>query len=137
MLSLKFSSISIESIINAESQQDQISKGTATSKPSKPVKPEAEKVLKAPELSAEEARTRERWKRLLEMVKKGKVESVAKFLTKYDSLQGLWKHEGDGESKTRKFLGVWPTWLLEEEGMGFRGEITLLVRFLVIYLGLI
>ncbi|CDZ96683.1 Ankyrin repeat protein [Phaffia rhodozyma] len=70
--------------------------------------PAAVKPIK-PKLSEQEERSRERWRRLLEMIRKGKVETLSAFWDKWATEMGL--KEGDQD-----FRGELPDWLREEEG---------------------
>lgn len=77
--------------------------------PSSIHQPRASLVPKAPKLSEDEERLRERWRRLLEMVRKGRAEALASFWEKHAGEMGLEKEEGKG---------LLPGWLWEEEGAG-------------------
>jgi hypothetical protein len=72
-----------------------------------------------PKLSEDEERLRERWRRLLEMVRKGKVDTLAAFSDKWDGTPGM-AFGGRGEL---------PAWLIEEDAG--RREATLLMAAVV------
>lgn len=72
-----------------------------------------------PKLSEDEERLRERWRRLLEMVRKGKIDTLAAFSEKWDDTPGM----------TFGGRGDLPAWLIEEEAS--RREATLLMAAVV------
>lgn len=72
-----------------------------------------------PKLSEEEERLRERWRRLLEMVRKGRLDALGAFWDKWDGSAGM----------TLGGRGEWPAWLIDEEGL--RKEATVLMSAVV------
>lgn len=88
-------------------------------------------VAAKPKLSEEEMHARERWRRLVEMVRKGKVDAVGSFWDKYAgelNLAGgaelpkwLWEEEGKGKESTLLMVAVvagqeeMTRWLMEEK----------------------
>jgi hypothetical protein len=78
-----------------------------------------------PKLSEAEERSRERWRRMVEMIRKGKIDALGTFWGKHSGEMGLdevlpssGEIEGGEEGKQLTKEGRLPEWLWEEEGKG-------------------
>ena len=75
----------------------------ASKEPAKPAAPEV------PKLSKEEVLERDRWERLVDMVRRGRLEPLKGFLEKQAQEMG-----GSTEEASKKWLGALPSWMADE-----------------------
>ncbi|KAL7417688.1 hypothetical protein BDY24DRAFT_375751 [Mrakia frigida] len=76
--------------------------------------PPSKSIASKAKLSEEEERDRERWRRLVEMIRKGKMDPLGAFWEKWSIGMGFGDGRGDGSL---------PGWLWEEEGKGKEGTL--------------